>query len=216
MKILKLIPHFLRIDKESSMIQQKYQLKCWPNRRTNSTPEQLHINNLFSLEKIFGKKNHLLQNRRAARKGERRGEKGVRVGVANQQWRHSSGLSTCESLEASWVREERERERGERWQSGGRDEETRSVNRDVNDRGHGWLRQTTVWAHLHDWKIPPPICYNPARKIEREDFSGFSWGLIIEALKGLLIRKTKLERRVSWKDRNIFWILMIRKIDESF
>lgn len=116
-------------------------------------------------------------------------------------------------------RGKKERER-ECWQSGGRDEETRSVNRDVNDRGHGWLRQTTVWAHLYDWKIPPPICYNRPRKIEREDFSGFScrWpclGLIIETLKGL-IRKRKLERKVSWKDRNIFWILMIRKIDESF
>lgn len=37
-----------------------------------------------------------------------------------------------------------ERERESVGQSGGRDEETRSVNCDVNDRGHGWLRQTTV------------------------------------------------------------------------
>lgn len=131
---------------------------------------QATSNELFLVRNFW--KNHFLQNRklrRAAWKGEQRGEKGVRVGVANQQWRHSSGLSTCESLEASWVRrreERKERKRESVGQSGGQDEETRSVNWDVNDRSHGWLRQTTVWAHLYDWKIAPPICYNPLRKIE--------------------------------------------------
>lgn len=53
----------------------------------------------------------------------------MRVGVANQQRRHSSGLSTCESLEASRVRqrEGKKKEREKRMLGGESEKKKRDL-----------------------------------------------------------------------------------------